>query len=155
MLRLLKAINIVLLSGVVFVGCADVKGRFDQPRLDQEREQYVTFGTAVLCRSTDRNCLRQHFNRCLGQSKKKHYFESGPPDRITMLATGEVVAEWVLGASNGRVIITYDQDGVARQWQYHAVWGLLQSQRITAHPAGITGAARTLAFLFERRKGFG
>ena len=132
-MRPIPALRISLLSGLLLFGCAEVKGRIDEPGRHLQGAQYVTFGSAVLCLSTDQRCLRQHFDRLLGQNKRKHYFESGPPVRMTVLPTGDVRSEWMVGDSGDRIVITYDRDEVARQWQYQAAWGVLQNQSATAN----------------------
>jgi hypothetical protein len=145
-----KMLRISLLCGVLLGGCADGRGKTAQLHFAQEASQYVTFGSAVLCRSTDRACLRQLFNRCLGEAKKKHYFESGPPDRAAVLPTGEALAEWVVGGSGDRIIITYDRGGVARRWQYQAIWGVMQSEnaRITTRDSELSASLITRVHKF-------
>jgi hypothetical protein len=147
-----QMLRISLLCGVLLVGCADGRGKTAQLHLAQEASQYVTFGSAVLCRSTDRACLRQLFNRCLGETQKKHYFESGPPDRAAVLPSGEAVAEWVVGGSSDRIIMTYDQGGVARRWQYRAVWGVIQSENasITTRDSELSASLMTIVHKFYK-----
>ena len=120
------------MCGILLIGCADVREKTAPRYLAQETTHYVTFGSSVLCRSTDRACLRQLFDRCLGETKKKHFFESGPPERTAVLPSGDAIAEWVLGGSKGRVVITYDRGGIARRWQYQATWGVMYSESASA-----------------------
>jgi hypothetical protein len=127
-----KMLKISLLCGIFLVGCADLRQKSAPQHFTQQPGYYVTFGSAVLCRSTDRTCLRQLFDRCLGETKKKHFFESGPPERTAFLPSGEAIAEWVLGASNDRVMITYDRAGIARRWQYQTTWGVMYSESASA-----------------------
>jgi uncharacterized protein YceK len=140
-----KMITISLLCGILLSGCAAVQEKTAPLYLGQEPTHYVTFGSSVLCRSTDRACLRQLFDRCLGETKKKHFFESGPPERTALLPSGEAIAEWVFGGSNGRVVITYDRGGIARRWQYQATWGVLYSESASAS----TGDPELLASLVK------
>jgi len=123
------AIRIVLLL-ITLLGCAEIrtgKGK-DQPTL--AGAHYVAFGSYVLCLSTDSDCLRAGFDSCLGESRKKHLFENGPPDQDSVPQQEGTHSEWRLRGSDDRITITYDQDGIARQWRYMAVWGALKSREV-------------------------
>jgi hypothetical protein len=96
---------------------------------------YVVFRLSVLCASTDSKCLKEGFNRCLGQTRKVHIRENGRPGKFTLLTTGEAVAEWRLRASGDRVTITYDNLGVALDWIYDGTWGALDWQSSATVPA--------------------
>lgn len=97
---------------------------------------YVVFGSWVLCASMDAQCLEERFNRCLGQTRKQHIRDNGRPQKLTLLTTGEAIAEWELRASGDRVIITYDHQGMAREWSYEGSWGALHGASFRVDPAG-------------------
>lgn len=125
------AIRIALVM-ITLLGCAEIgpgKGT-DQPM--PAKAHYVAFGPLVLCLSTDSDCLRARFDRYLGETRKKHVFENGPPDQISASRTAGTDSEWRLRGSDDRVTITYDQDGIARKWRYMTVWGTLRSRDVKA-----------------------
>jgi hypothetical protein len=125
------AIRIVVLL-IALLGCAEMrtgKGK-DQPTTSEAH--YVTLGSHVLCLSSDSRCLRAGFDSCLGESRKKHLFENGPPDQMSVSQTEGTDSEWRLRGSEDRITITYDQDGIARKWRYMAAWGTLKSRDVKA-----------------------
>ena len=118
MKRLLVPYSLVLLVMIMITGCSESRAfrSADSSRLPYS--DYVVFGLSVLCASTDFKCLKEGFNRCLGQTRKVHIRENSRPGKLTLLTTGEAIAEWRLRASGDRVTITYDNQGVARDWLY-------------------------------------
>jgi hypothetical protein len=62
--------------------------------------------------------LEKQFNRSLGQTRKLHIRENGRPQTLTLLTNGEALAEWQFRGSGGRVTMTYDTHGIAREWRY-------------------------------------
>jgi hypothetical protein len=130
--RLLQ--GIVALSLVATLGCAG--WRAAPPATARTTHlDYVVFGLSVFCASTDSPCLEQQFNRCLGQTRKRHIRENGRPQKLTRFTEGGALAEWWLRGSGDRVTITYDNQGVAREWTYEGSWGLLHGGSFTARLA--------------------
>ena len=130
---LLIRYTLALLGITMILGCSGSLRSADFPR--PSYSDYVVFGLSVLCASTDSQCLKKSFNRCLGQNRKQQIRENGRPGKLTLLTTGEAVAEWRLRASGDRVTITYDNLGVARDWIYEGAWGALDWQSSATVPA--------------------
>ena len=127
--------TLALLGITMILGCAGSSGLHSADFARPSYSDYVVFGLSVLCASTDFKCLEEGFNRCLGQTRKVHIRENGCPGKLTLLTTGEAVAEWRLHASGDRVTITYDNLGVARDWIYDGTWGTLDWQSSATVPA--------------------
>ena len=125
---LLVPYSLALLFMVMISGCSESRAlrSADSSRLPYS--DYVVFGLSVLCDSADSLCLEKGFNHCLGQTRKGHIRENGRPGKLSLLTTGEAIAEWRLRASGDRVTITYDTRGVARDWLYEGSWGALHGQ---------------------------
>jgi hypothetical protein len=127
--------SLALLGMTMFLGCSGSSALRSADFARPSYSDYVVFGLSVLCASTDFKCLKEGFNRCLGQTRKVHIRENGRPGKLTLLTTGEAVAEWRLRASVDRVTITYDNLGVARDWIYDGAWGALHRQNSPMAPA--------------------
>ena len=95
-------------------------GGANQPQAD-----YVVFGLSVFCPATDAQCLADRFNRSLGQTRKQHIRENGRPYELTLLTNGNALAEWRFRGSGDHVTITYDPQGIAREWRYVGSWGTI------------------------------
>jgi hypothetical protein len=132
---LLIRYTLALLSITTILGCSGSSALRSADFARPSYSDYVIFGLSVLCASTDFKCLKEGFNRCLGQTRKVHIRENGRPGKLTLLTTGEAVAEWQLRASGDRVTITYDNLGVARDWIYDGAWGALDWQSSAMVPA--------------------
>ena len=125
---LLIRYSLALLGITMILGCSGSSALRSADFAHPSYSDYVVFGLSVLCASTDFRCLKEGFDRCLGQTRKVHIRENGRPGKLTLLTTGEAVAEWRLRASGDRVTITYDTHGVARDWLYEGSWGALHGQ---------------------------
>ena len=125
---LLVPYSLALLGMVMISGCSESRILRSADSAHPPYSDYVVFGLSVLCASTDTLCLKEGFNRCLGQTRKGHIRENGRPGKLSLLTTGEAIAEWRLRASGDRVTITYDNQGVARDWMYEGSWGALHGQ---------------------------
>ena len=131
----LLTVTLVLLA---IYGCRSYTGT---PSVgpSQTQADYVVFGLSVFCVPTDSLCLEAQFNRSLGQTRKLHIRENGRPQTLTLLTNGEALAEWRLRGSGGRVTMTYDTHGIAREWKYE------ESRRSfygpVAHAASPTGSS--------------
>jgi len=132
--RLLVPYSLVLLVMIMITGCSESRAFRSAVSSRLPDSDYVVFGLSVLCASTDFKCLKEGFNRCLGQTRKVHIRENSRPGKLTLLTTGEIVAEWRLRASGDRVTITYDNLGVARDWIYEGSWGALDWQSSVTVP---------------------
>src|SRR5205823_13947116 len=120
--------SLALLGMVMILGCSESRVLRSADSAPPPYSDYVVFGLSVLCSSTDSQCLKEGFNRCLGQTRKGQIRENGRPGKLTLLTTGEAIAEWRLRASGDRVTITYDNHGVARDWLYEGSGGALHGQ---------------------------
>ena len=100
---------------------------------------YVVFGLSVFCAPTDSLCLEEQFGRSLGQTRKRHIRENGRPYTLPLLTNGEALAEWRFRGSGGRVTMTYDTDGIAREWRYEGSRRALYGP--VARPASPTGSS--------------
>ena len=125
---LLIRYSLALLGITMILGCSGSSALRSADFAHPSYSDYVVFGLSVLCASTDFRCLKEGFDRCLGQTRKVHIRENGRPGKLTLLTTGEAVAEWRLRASGDRVTITYDNHGLARDWLYEGSWGALHGQ---------------------------
>ena len=125
---LLVPYSLVLLVIVMIAGCSESRILRSAESSPLPYSDYVVFGLSVLCDSADSLCLEKGFNHCLGQTRKGHIRENGRPGKLSLLTTGEAIAEWRLRASGDRVTITYDTRGVARDWLYEGSWGALHGQ---------------------------
>ncbi|MEP6601269.1 MAG: hypothetical protein ABJB49_05595 [Nitrospirota bacterium] len=132
---LLIRYSLALLGISMIVGCSGSSAVRSADFARPSYSDYVLFGLSVVCVSTDFNCLKEGFNRCLGQTRKVHIRENGRPGKLTLLTTGEAIAEWRLRASGDRVSITYDNLGVARDWIYEGSRGALYRQSSPTVPA--------------------
>ena len=111
---LLIRYSLALLGITMILGCSGSSALRSADFAHPSYSDYVVFGLSVLCASTDSLCLEEGFNHCLGQTRKGHIRENGRPGKLSLLTTGEAIAEWRLRASGDRVTITYDTRGVAR-----------------------------------------
>ena len=132
---LLIRYSLALLGITMILGCSGSSALRSADFAHPSYSDYVVFGLSVLCASTDFKCLKEGFNRCVGQTRKVHIRQNGRPGKLTLLTTGEIVAEWRLRASGDRVTITYDNLGVARDWIYDGTWGALDWQSSATVPA--------------------
>ena len=132
---LLIPYSLALLGIVMILGCSESKTLRSADSARPPYSDYVVFGLSVLCSSTDSQCLKEGFNRSLGQTRKGQIRQNGRPGKLTLLTTGEAIAEWRLRASGDRVTITYDNLGVARDWIYDGTWGALDWQSSATVPA--------------------
>ena len=132
---LLIRYSLALLGITMIVGCSGSSALRSADFARPSYSDYVLFGLSVVCASTDFKCLKEGFNRCLGQTRKVHIRENGRPGKLTLLTTGEAIAEWRLRASGDRVTITYDDQGVARDWIYEGSRGALHRQSSPTVPA--------------------
>jgi hypothetical protein len=138
----LKSIRISLLTVapvlVAILGCTGHTA-MSSANPSHKAADYVVFGLSVFCAPTDSLCLEEQFDRSLGQTRKRHIRENGRPHTLTLLTNGEALAEWRLRGSGGRVTMTYDTHGIAREWRYE------ESRRAfygpVARPASPSGSA--------------
>jgi hypothetical protein len=128
----MKGIAITMLWLCTVAACGTVNTTAVDTTDIPPQVEYVAFGLSVLCLASDRDCLRERFNVCLGQTRKQHVRESGPPNHLTVFPNGTAVAEWRLKGSNGWVRIDYDAMGQATAWTYQAPWGTLHNERAPA-----------------------
>jgi hypothetical protein len=112
-LSLLTAASVL----VAMLGCTGYPG-MPSANPSYKTAAYVVFGLSVFCAPTDALCLEEQFNRSLGQTRKRHIRENGRPQTLTLLTNGEALAEWRFRGSGGRVTMTYDTHGIAREWRY-------------------------------------
>ena len=131
----LLTVTLVLLA---IYGCRSYTGT---PSVgpSQTQADYVVFGLSVFCAPTDSLCLEEQLNRSLGQTRKLHIRENGRPQTLTLLTNGEALAEWRLRGSGGRVTMTYDTHGIAREWSYQEP--LRSHSGPVARPASPTGSS--------------
>jgi len=132
---LLIRYTLALLGITMILGCSGSSALRSADFARPSYSDYVVFGLSVLCASTDFRCLKEGFDRCLGETRKVHIRENGRPGKLTLLTTGEAIAEWRLRASGDRVTISYDNLGVARDWIYEGAWGALDWQSSATVPA--------------------
>ena len=132
---LLIRYSLALLGITMILGCSGSSALRSADFAHPSYSDYVVFGLSVLCASTDFRCLKEGFDRCLGQTRKVHIRENSRPGKLTLLTTGEAIAEWRLRASVDRVIITYDNQGVARDWLYEGSGVPLHGQSSPTVPA--------------------
>jgi hypothetical protein len=116
-----KSIRILLLMVapvlVAIFGCTRLTS-VSSVNPNHKAADYVVFGPSVFCGPTDFLCLEEQFDRSLGQTRKRHVRENGRPHTLTLLTNGEALAEWRFRRSDGRVTMTYDIHGIAREWRY-------------------------------------
>ena len=84
---------------------------------------YVVFGLSVFCPATDSQCLADRFDQTLGQTRKQHIRENGRPHQLTVFTNGGALAELRFRGSGDHLAITYDPQGIAREWRYEGSWG--------------------------------
>lgn len=133
---LLLQSSVAMLCLLATLACSESRAVRSANSARPQHVDYVVFGSWVLCASEDSHCLEERFNRCLGQTRKEHIRDNGRPQKLTLLLTGDAIAEWELRASGDRVIITYDHQGIAREWSYEGSWGVLHGKRVPTNLPG-------------------
>ena len=132
-MRLVVQHTITLLGILAILGCAGERVSPSQDSSSRPADDYIVFGLSVFCNPWDSRCLKERFNRCLGQTRKQHIRENGRPAKLT-LTSGGAIAEWPLRGSKDRVTFVYDKSGIAREWVYDGTRTQVGSKAVLRMP---------------------